>query len=219
MDTIVVSETQKSPANAVFGGFYGDNWERGLDPWHEDVFPHTITTRCKPRQRRCSVYQGICYRCNNDVAAIGELCPACRERGKRDWLQRRLSRAAFILLALVLIAGCESLPARIAEQAATGPGKCWGAAWRTARAIQALEYREVAVCVGLYRKWETARHAWVEYVDEGDDVVVVDPYRLLDGVITYDRSTLTDDMYRVEMRFELAAPANDREAELRERWW
>ena len=32
---MIVSDTQKPPAHP----FYGDSWERGLDPWHEDAFP------------------------------------------------------------------------------------------------------------------------------------------------------------------------------------
>lgn len=36
---ITTSEAQKPPGKAFFGGFYGDNWERALDPWHRDAFP------------------------------------------------------------------------------------------------------------------------------------------------------------------------------------
>jgi len=32
---IIVSESQKPPAHP----FYGDSYERGLDPWHSDAFP------------------------------------------------------------------------------------------------------------------------------------------------------------------------------------
>jgi len=36
---IVVSESQKPPDDAMYGGIYEPNWERGLDPWHRDAFP------------------------------------------------------------------------------------------------------------------------------------------------------------------------------------
>ena len=32
------SKTQKPPPHI----FYGDNYERGLDPWHEDAFPDEL---------------------------------------------------------------------------------------------------------------------------------------------------------------------------------
>lgn len=51
---VVVSETQKPPANALYGGFYGDNWERGKDPWHRDAFPdglkHGAPNQLNPRK-------------------------------------------------------------------------------------------------------------------------------------------------------------------------
>lgn len=47
MEIPVVSETQKPNSHP----FYGDSWERGLDPWHSDAFagldinPGTTGTR------------------------------------------------------------------------------------------------------------------------------------------------------------------------------
>ena len=31
----IIDKDRKPPAHP----FYGDNWERGLDPWHADAFP------------------------------------------------------------------------------------------------------------------------------------------------------------------------------------
>lgn len=115
---------------------------------------------------------------------------------------------ALIIFILAILVGCESLPVSIADHAATNSENCWSAAVKTARALKALEYRDVSICVGYYRKWERNYHAWVEYVVD-DNIVVIDPYRLLDDVTRYDRDMLTSDMYRVDMRFSIESAPDE----------
>ena len=38
---MTISENQKPPPHP----FYGDSYERGLDPWHEDAFPDDLRVK------------------------------------------------------------------------------------------------------------------------------------------------------------------------------
>lgn len=45
-----VSATQKPPPHP----FYGDSWERGLDPWHKDAFPDEFKASAPNQDERKS---------------------------------------------------------------------------------------------------------------------------------------------------------------------
>ena len=99
-----------------------------------------------------------------------------------------------VVLVVLLLAGCASLPSDIARHAGATSTGCVEAATKTFNALGALEYKDVTYCEG--QVWDGVimpRHAWVEYTDDSGDVRIVDPYCILEeSVCEYWRADLCE---------------------------
>ena len=104
----------------------------------------------------------------------------------KDDIKEITMRVSLMLVLISLVfAGCVSLPEQIAEQCYHNSDSCYPAAVKTATALSACGYRQVEVCQGT--AYPGGReHAWVEYVEDGERIIL-DPAALLGDQVFFAR--------------------------------
>ena len=104
---------------------------------------------------------------------------------------------------VIATTGCCGLPCDVARYAGEHSSSCGEAARKTFGALSALEFEGVRYVQGYVQEGNPASyHAWVEYTDAGD-VVIIDPYAILDpDVMWWYRDDLFESEYVVDVSLE-----------------